>query len=148
MRLNTLTSFIGFVILIAGTYCPILRPFHLFNWDVYSANKPFGVVILLVAVVGIIGAVFSQPKLVKLIAWLSFGLIILLYAGAQLKVHTSFSFIPFRSIDNLLTRQIKFKWGWYLLFVGPLLALIGTAFGKRPSFVTNSDELVKQNQHN
>src|ERR1700744_5526023 len=87
MRLNTLTSFIGFVLLIAGTYSPILRPLHLFNWDVYDANKPFGIVILLVAVVGIIGAVFSQPKLVKLIAWLSLGLVVLLYIGAQVKVH-------------------------------------------------------------
>lgn len=145
MRLNTLTSFIGFVLLIAGTYSPILRPLHLFNWDVYDANKPFGIVILLFAVVGIIGAVFSQPKLVKLIAWLSLGLIVLLFIGAEIKVHTSFSFIPFRGIDRFLTRQIKFKWGWYLLFAGPLLAIAGAAFGGRPTFVSNFDSPEKQN---
>ena len=144
MRLNTLTSFIGFVLLIAGTYCPILRPI-IGNWDVYDANKPFGIVILLFAVVGIIGAVFSQPKLVKLIAWLSLGSVVLLFIGAEVKVHTSFSFIPFRGIDRFLTRQIKFKWGWYLLFAGPLLAIAGAVFGGRPTFVSNFDNADKQN---
>ncbi|WP_428330744.1 hypothetical protein [Mucilaginibacter sp.] len=134
MRLNTLFSFAGFIMLVAGTYCPILRPFHLFNWDVYDANKPFGIVILLVALVGIIGTVFNQVKITRLSSWLSLGLVILLFIAAWLKVHTSFSFIPFHSIDAFLTRQIKFKWGWYLLFAGPLLALAGVLFNKKTNF--------------
>ena len=134
MRLNTLLSFAGFIMLVAGTYCPILRPFHLFNWDVYDANKPFGIVILLVALVGIIGTVFNQVKITRLSSWLSLGLVILFFIAAWLKVHTSFSFIPFHSIDAFLTRQIKFKWGWYLLFAGPLLALAGVLFNKKTNF--------------
>jgi len=133
MRLNSLISFVGFVILIAATYCPILRPFHLFNWDVYDGNKPYGIVILLVAVVGILGTVFNQVKIVRMAAWLSFVLVIVFYLLAWLKVHTSFSFIPFHSLDAFLTRQIKFKWGWYLLFGGPVLALAGVLFKKATS---------------
>ena len=53
MRLSALLSFAGFIILIAGTYCPILHPF-IGNWDVYDGNKPYGIVILLVAVIGIL----------------------------------------------------------------------------------------------
>jgi len=133
MRLNTLISFVGFVILIAATYCPILRPFHLFNWDVYDGNKPYGIVILLVAVVGILGTVLNQPKIVRLTAWLSLALVIVFYVLAWLKVHTSFSFIPFHSLDAYLTRQIKFKWGWYLLLAGPLMALLGALTAKKSS---------------
>ncbi len=134
MRLSSFLSFAGFVMLLAATYCPILRPFHLVNWNVYDANKPYGIVILLVAVVGIIGTVFNQLKITRFAAWLSLSLIILFYCLAQLKIHTSFSFIPFRSIEHFLARQIKFKWGWYLLFAGPVLAILGVLSGERRSF--------------
>jgi hypothetical protein len=126
MRFPSLISFIGFVLLMAATYCPLLRPFGLFNWDVYDLNKPYGMVILLMAVVGIIAVVLNRPKLVKLISLISLALVTLLLVAAFLKIHTSFSFIPFKGITGFLERQIKFKWGWYLLFAGPLLALVGT----------------------
>jgi len=125
MRLNNLISFAGFVIIIAGTYCPILRPLHLFNWDVYDGNKPYGIVILLVAVVGILGTVLTRQKIVKFTAWLSLGLITLFLLLAWLKVQTSFSFIPFHAIENIAIKSVKYKWGWYLLFGGALLAVAG-----------------------
>ena len=134
MRLNVLLSFVGFVLIIAGTYCPILRPLHLFNWDVYAANKPFGIVILLIAVVGIISTVFNQVSVTRFTAWASLGLVILFYIAALFKVHTSFSFIPFPSIDAFLTRQIKFKWGWYLLFGGACTAVFGVLFTRKSNF--------------
>lgn len=134
MRLNIFISFAGFVLLIAATYCPILRPFHLVNWDVYDANRPYGMVILLVAVVGIIGTVFNRIKITRFAAIFSFVLVALFYLMAQLKVHTSFSFIPFHSIGNFLARQIKFKWGWLLLFGGPVLALLGVLFEKKRGY--------------
>ena len=135
MRLPSLISFIGFVLLMAATYCPLLRPFGIFNWDVYDLNRPYGMVILLMAVVGIIAVVLNRPKLVKLIALISLTLVALLLLAAFLKIHTSFSFIPFKGITGFLERQIKFKWGWYVLFAGPLLALAGTFF--KPSKYSN-----------
>jgi len=132
MRLNFLLSFVGFIILIAGTYCPILHPF-IGNWDVYDGNKPYGIVILLVAVVGILGTVLNQEKITRMAAWLSLALIIVFYLLALLKVHTSFSFIPFRSVAAYLSGKIRFKWGWYLLFGGPILALAGVLIKKTTS---------------
>ena len=134
MRLNTLLSFAGFVILIAGTYCPVLRPFHLFSWDVYDANKPYGIVMLLVALVGIIGAIFNRVQIIRLAAWFSLVLVFVFYLLALLKVHTSFSFIPIHPVGNYLSSLIKFKWGWYLLFGGALAALLGVLLSKKSSF--------------
>lgn len=136
MRLNTLTSFCGFVLLIAALYCPLLRPFHIFNMDAFSANKPYAMVLLLIGVVGILSTVFNQIKLTRFTAWFSLVLVVLFYIGAFLKVHTSFSFIPFRSIDAFLARQIKFKWGWYLIFAGPLLAVTGVLFERKRNFIS------------
>jgi hypothetical protein len=115
-------------LLMAGTWCPLLRPFHLFNMDVYELNRPYGMVILLISVVGILGVVLNRIKLVRLTAWLSFALVLLLLVAAYMKVHTSFSFIPFKSFGGFMANQIKFKWGWYLLFAGPLVALGGSMF--------------------
>jgi len=130
MRINTFISFAGFVMLIAATYCPIMRPFHLRSLDVYDGNKPYGMVILLVAVVGILGAVLNQVKITRLAAWLSLALVVLFFILAELKIHTSFNFIPFHAIDAFLSRQIKLRWGWFLLFAGPLLAIAGVVADK------------------
>lgn len=133
MRPNLLLSFVGFVILIAATYCPILHPI-IGSWDVYDGNKPYGIVILLVAVVGIIGTVFNQAKIIRMAAWLSLALVIVFYFLAILKIHHTFSFIPLHFAAKYLTSKIKFKWGWYLLAGGPLLALAGVFLGKNPRF--------------
>lgn len=126
MRLPSLVSFIGFVFLMAGTWCPLLRPFHLFSMDVYDLNRPYGMVILLMAVVGILGVILNRKQLVRLIGWVSLILVLVLFIAAFMKVHTSFSFIPFKSIAGFLARQIAFKWGWYILIGGPLIALAGS----------------------
>jgi len=133
VRLNTLFSFAGFVILIAATWCPILHPIT-GNWDVYDGNKPYGLVILLVALVGIIGVVFSQAKIIRVAAWMSLGLVFIFLVLTVLKVYTSFNFIPLHFVAKYLTSKIKFKWGWYLLFAGPLLALAGVLFKRKPAF--------------
>jgi predicted membrane channel-forming protein YqfA (hemolysin III family) len=130
MKPGSFLAFAGFVILIAATYCPLLRPLRLTNWDMYACNKPYGIVVLLIAVVGIIGVVFMQRKIVRVAAWLSLILVILFYFLALLKIHTSFSFISFHSIERFLGRQIKFKWGWWLLVAGPVLALAGALIEK------------------
>ena len=140
MRLNNLLSFIGFVILIAGTYCPILKPI-VGHWDVYDGNKPYGIVILLVAIVGILGTVLSQPKITRLSAWLSLGLVILFYILAILKVRMSFDFIPLHFLAKYLTSKIKFIWGWYLLFGGAVLAVLGVIFGNKAGMNTRIHSL-------
>lgn len=102
-------------------------------------------VLLLVAVVGILGTVFNQPKITRMTAYVSLGLVILLYIGSYLKIHTSFDFIPFRSVKDFAIKLIKFKWGWYLMFGGPLLAVAGVVFGRKLPFTNNFDTLPKQN---
>jgi len=123
MRLPVFISFVGFVLLIAATYCPMLHFLLLPSWDVYDLNKPYGMVMLLVFVVGIIGTVFNQPKITRMAALISLLLVVVFYIAAIFKINTTFSFIPFKSISGYLAKQIKFKWGWYLLFIGQLLTL-------------------------
>jgi len=145
MRLSSFISLAGFVMLIAATYCPLFRPLHIVNWDMYKANMPYGIVVLIVAVIGIIGTVLMQPKLVRLTALISLGLITLFYVLSLLKIHFSFNFIPFHSFEKFMERQIKFKWGWWLLVAGPILALLGTIYEKpkykKPVPLNQSEEL-------
>jgi len=145
MKLRSFLAFAGFVILIAATYCPLFRPFGITTWDMYDANKPYGIVVLLVAVVGIIGVVFMQSSIARMAAWLSAILIVLFYILALLKIHTSFTFIPFHALSRFLAKQIKFKWGWWLLVAGPILSLTG-ALRDKPRFkMPDQSEAVTQN---
>jgi hypothetical protein len=135
MRPASLISLLGFILLIGATFCPMLRLFHLFNWDVYQLNRPYGMVIMLVGIIGILGTVLNQVKITRLSAWVSLTLVILLFIAAILKVKTTFSFIPFKGINGYLTRQIAFKWGWYVLFAGALLSVIGVLVNKKPNYI-------------
>ncbi|MBS7563387.1 hypothetical protein KHS38_03135 [Mucilaginibacter sp. Bleaf8] len=126
MQPKAFICFAGFVLLIAATWCPLLRPFGLMNWDLYDLNKPYGMVVLLIAIVGVVGIVLKQYPVARIAAWLSFVLVVLVYIAAIMKVNSSFSFIPFKGLAGSLTKLIKFKWGWYLLFAGPLVSVFST----------------------
>lgn len=131
MRISSVVSFLGFVLIIAGTYCPLLRPFGLFSWDMYALNKPYGIVVLIMAIAGIAGLILQQKSLAKVASFIVLVLVILLFAAALFKVNTTFSFIPFKGMASGLTHLIKFKWGWYLLFTGAILSVVGTVSNKR-----------------
>ncbi|WP_114937166.1 hypothetical protein [Mucilaginibacter endophyticus] len=135
MRLSSILSFVGFALLFAATYCPLLRVFHVTSWNIYKLNQPYGLVLLLVAVVGIIVSFLNQAKIMRVAAWLSVVLVVLLLAAAIMKVNSAFSFIPFKGINKFLTSQLKFQWGWYVMFAGPVLALIGALSSKPKTFI-------------
>jgi hypothetical protein len=138
MRIPSLISLIGFIMVIAATYCPMLRPFGLFSMNVYDMNKPFGMVILIVAVIGMIGVVFNQLKIARIAAWTTVALAALLYVGAYLKVHTSFDFLHMNKTAAYLTSKIKFKWGWYVLFTSALLSL-SVLLNRKKAVMPNND---------
>ncbi len=127
MRPRLFIALIGFMLIIAGTYCPLLRPFHLFNMNLYALNKPYGMVVLVTAAAGVAAVVTGRRSAARVIAWLSFLLILLIFFAAILRVNTSFSFIPFKNIAAGLSGLIKFRYGWAFLFAGSILALIGSA---------------------
>jgi len=126
MQPKAYLSLVGFFIFMAATWCPLLRPFGIMNWNAYDLNKPYGMVMLLVAVIGIVAIMLKQQGLARVAALASLVLVILFYIAAQLKVNTTFSFIPFKVMVGFLTKLIKFKWGWYPLFAGAVISVIGT----------------------
>jgi hypothetical protein len=142
MRISSFVSFFGFVLLIAGTFSPLLRPFHLFSWDVYALNKPYGIVILVIAVAGGISAILQQRGMAKIAAIISLVLVALLYVAAIMKVNSSFSFLPFKGISSAMSRAIQFKWGWVVLFAGALIAVVGSLTDKPPVVITRPVEKV------
>lgn len=131
MKPKAFVALVGFIVLAAGTFSPLLRPFSLVKWDMFDLNKPYGLVLLLMAVIGVISVVMSRVPAAKIVARLGLLLVVLLYVAALLKVHSTFSFIPFKGIAAFMSRQIKFTWGWLVLFAGALLSVLGTAGNNR-----------------
>lgn len=123
MRIPSLLSLAGFILIIIATYCPMLRPFGLTSWNVFDLNQPYGITILLVAIIGIVGVLFNIRKIARLAAWFSLVLVVLLYVAAYFQVNDYFTFIPLKGIASFLASKIKFKWGWYVLFAGAVLSL-------------------------
>lgn len=145
MRLSSIFSFVGFALLLAATYCPLLRVFHLTSWNIYKLNQPYGLVLLLVSVIGIVVSFLNQAKIMRAAAWLSLVLVVLLLAAAIFKVNTTFSFIPFKGVNKFLTGQLKLQWGWYVMFAGPILAVIGAMSSKPKTFVPTADNTAAAN---
>jgi presenilin-like A22 family membrane protease len=130
MRISSFAAFVGFVLIIAGCYCPLLRPFHLFNYNMFGLSQPYGVTVLLVSVIGILGVALKQRALARTAAIISTLLVVLIFAAAIFKVNTEFSFIPFKGLAAALSRAVKYKYGWYVLFAGAVLA-VGGSFADR-----------------
>lgn len=119
-------SLAGFIILIVGLFCPLISPLGLIKWNMFNLNMVFGIVILVIAITGLASALIEKLQLVKIIGWITLGLVLLVFIAAVLKVNTSFSFLPFPKIARYLSSQIFYRWGWYLLFAGPILVLLGS----------------------
>ncbi|RFZ90887.1 hypothetical protein D0C36_18220 [Mucilaginibacter conchicola] len=100
--------------------------------NVYKLNQPYGMVLLLVGVIGILCTVLNQVKVTKIAAYAAVILVALLFVAAVFKVKTTFSFVPFKGVSGFLAKQIAFKWGWYVLFAGALLSLAGALSTKKP----------------
>lgn len=136
MAPRTFISFAGFILLIAGLFSPLISPLGLVKWNLFDLNKTFAIIILIVAVAGLIAVILRNNQLLKLSGWIALGLVVLVFIAAVMKVQTSFSFIPFPKIANTLSGFIHYRWGWYLLFAGSILALLGSV-GSRKSLRTN-----------
>ncbi len=92
MRISSLISFIGFVLTIAGCYCRLLVFKILVNWthyDIFGLNKPYGMVVLLMAVIGIIAIALDRRALIKITAYVNLALITLLFAGVVFQVNST-----------------------------------------------------------
>lgn len=126
MAPRTFISFVGFILLIAGLFSPLISPLGLVKWNLFDLNKTFAIIILIVAVAGLIAAIIRNNQLLRLSGWIALGLVVLVFIAAVMKVQTSFSFIPFPKIANTLSGFIHYRWGWYLLFAGSILALLGS----------------------
>lgn len=121
----------GFILLIAGIFSPLISPFDFVKWNLFDLNRTFAIVVLVTAIVGLAGTMMKSSQLAKFAGWIALGLVVLVFAAAVTKVNTAFSFIPFPKLSHSLSRLIHYRWGWYLLSAGPVLALLGS--GKRKS---------------
>lgn len=129
-------SFAGFILLIAGLFSPLISPLGLVKWNLFDLNKTFAVILMAVAIAGLITTLMNNIKLMRINGWISLALVILVFIAAVMKVQTAFSFIPFPKLANTMSGFIHYRWGWYLLFTGAVLGLLGSFGGKRKSLHT------------
>jgi len=133
MRISSFISFVGFAAVLIATFCPLAH-FLFVHKTIYNVNQPYGLILLLIAVIGILSCVLSKISLTRLMAWINLALIILLFIAAVFKMTHYFNFMPFHWGSESLNHRIKFDWGWYLMLAGTITALAGT-FAKKPATI-------------
>ena len=133
MRISSLISFVGFAIVLVATFCPLAH-FLFVHKTIYQVNQPYGIILLLISVVGIIGCVFSNKGVATLMVWIILGLIVLLFIAGLFKMNHYFNFMPFHWGAESLNHKIKFDWGWYAMCAGGIIAVLGT-FAKKPTAI-------------
>lgn len=143
MRISSFISFVGFAAVLIATFCPLAH-FFIVHKTIYNVNQPYGLILLLIAVIGIVGCVFSNSNLTRLMAWINLALIILLFVAAVFKMTHYFNFMPFHWGAESLNHHIRFDWGWYLMLAGTIIALAGT-FAKKPVKITADIKADKGN---
>jgi hypothetical protein len=126
MSPRSFVTFAGFIMLIAGIFSPIISPLGLVKWNLFDLNKTFAIVLLVVAIAGLAGTIIKSGQLARLCAWISLALVILLFVAVKLEISKTFSFIHFPKLAQTLSGFIHYRWGWYLLSAGPVLALLGS----------------------
>jgi hypothetical protein len=116
----------GFFFLIAGTNSPLISPLGLVKWNLFDLNQTFATVLLVIAIAGLVASYLKNIRLIRIAGIITLVLVLLVFIAAVMKVNTSFSFIPFPKLAQTMSGFIHYRWGWYLLFAGPILALLGT----------------------
>ena len=131
MQLKNILAFAGYCLAAAGTYCPLLRLFGITNQNQFAINKPYGLLILFTCIVGIVLLSAGRRHNAQTTARILLALVIVLFAGAHFKVHNTFSGITYKGIGGYLAGQVKFIWGWYVLFAGAILSVFTTYASKK-----------------
>ena len=142
MRISSFISFAGFAAVLIATFCPLAH-FLFVHKTIYNVNQPYGLILLLITVIGILGSVLSNKNLTRLMAWINVGLIVLLFVAAVFKMTHYFNFMPFHWGSESLNNHIHFDWGWYLMLAGTIVALAGT-FARKPAIAASGNK-TRQN---
>ena len=96
------------------------------NWDYWGIVVTLASIVFILAVLGIIAALFDRRNLIRFTGWATLVVIIFTLATVYFKVNHYFSFIPFKKLAAAASGMIHYRWsGWILMLIGSILMITG-----------------------
>jgi len=126
---------IAFILVIAGSFLPLVHVPVVGNWNYYDIDKYLAVFCWILCLLAIIGIMKNKPFLIKFSAVLMILLFIFTIIAVKFKSLDFFSFLPFSSWKEFAAGMVKLKWGWFLEFSGAMILL----FSKNKNIVKDSE---------
>jgi|GEM_PF-1092601 len=121
----------GSLALFVGVFTPIVSAPIVGSLNYFQNGRGDGVIILLLAVVGLIASMVKAYKLLLLsgiasLALLLFTFFNLQYAISQIQsqFEKDLAGSPFRGLGEIALRSVQIQWGWAVLHFGAVLLIV------------------------
>lgn len=111
---------IGAVIMAAGGLCPLVHVPIMGNWNYFGIDPVMGGIFYLIVVLALRSAVYDRVGMSRFCGRAAIVFMLLTLSAVWFKSHDYFSFIHFKSLINLASGMVKYKWGWFVILAGAL----------------------------
>ncbi|HEY0895443.1 MAG TPA: hypothetical protein VGE15_02725 [Sphingobacteriaceae bacterium] len=125
MEKKSYLGILGSLLVIGGALSPMLRIPVIGNWNYWDIEPVLAAIVLVLAGLGLIGAVFSKPALLRFCGWAALAVVLFTLCAVYFKVNSYFSFIPLKKLAAAAAGIVRYRWmGWLALIMGSALMIL------------------------
>ncbi len=125
MNFRNYLGFVGSVLVLAGCFAPMVHLPIIGNWNYFDLDLTLSSVVCTLGFFGFLSAAFKRRTLAGIFGWAIAVLLVLTFVGVYVKVHSSFSFIPFKKLAALAAGIVKYRSaGWVVMGMGAVLMIV------------------------
>lgn len=136
MKLAKLVGLFSGMLLIIGTFLPMVHVPIVGNWSYWDLHKYLASFVFMMGVLAIIAVFRKRQTLLRFYGILGLLTLALTYVGARLKIADSFSFIPFPKIADAAGSLIKYQWqGWTIMIFACVVMFLAGRMNKTPEVI-------------
>ena len=121
-------QFIGLLLVVSGSFLPLVHVPVLGHWNYWQTDHSLAIICWLFCLVGLLGIVLNKKVAVQVASIFLLILFVFTLIAVRFQSVDFFSFLPFKSWQNIAASTVKLKAGWLLLFSGALLMLFAGKF--------------------
>ncbi len=136
MRLAKLVGLFSAMLLIVGTFLPMVHVPIVGNWSYWDLHKYLASFVTLMGFLAISAVFRKKQGYLRFYAILGLLTLALTYVGARMKIAESFSFIPFPKMAGAAGSLIKYQWqGWTIMIFACVVMFLAGRMNKTPEVV-------------
>lgn len=134
LRIMKNLQLLGLILVVAGSFLPLVHVPVIGNWNYWKLDHYLAIFCWAFSACALFGIVNDNTKIVK--AFAVFLLLLFAFTLFAVKYQASsyFSFLPFESWTEALSRTVKLQWGWIIEFLGALILLFSKSTTKKENF--------------